>query len=612
MQKTSKKVNWLVISFAVLVFFSVLIWLVSTSCGSIRIKEVKILGGDGLTYSVDVYVPKTATNADPAPLVIWQFGGGSEGDFCATWGTELARRGYVVVLSDGAGRGSSQTKSALTADIDTSSDENKAYRMTEFSRNVFDAVIDFPFIDRENVTVIGHSIGSNIATGLTQYETQVKGRNIKNLILLEGMGWSSSTREKLGNTNVYALLSLKDHYWRGYTDESAQAKVEETMAGFFDGAVENPTMGTMYGDPQEGGSTCVRWTTKRLLHGSAPFVPSLKTDVIEYLQTVSPAPNPIDAGNIVSVWRDIFGGFAIAAMVWFIIEVTLSLVKTKFFSSLKTDIPRNIGIEKSSWISTTIVSIIGGVVIFVLVTSFVPVPTSKKIWNVDQYIKLVPYLMIIPLLDVVSFYFLFHLKKKREGLANAKNYGIAFEAGKKGPGWANVGKAALLGALVSAIVVGYLNFIKANFGINIQMTWLEYSSVNLETVLNCFPWILLYLWLFSVGQLSQNVVRRSVGLKNENLDVALSVFLNVLIAAAPMAIVALTQVIALNWHSSIFKATNIQTFYGMPLGLAVSTTIHTVLYRKTGTIWVGMFVCGIFMALMMCSGMMMTSMFLIG
>lgn len=110
--------------------------------------------------------------------------------------------------------------------------------------------------------------------------------------------------------------------------------------------------------------------------------------------------------------------------------------------------------------------------------------------------------------------------------------------------------------------------------------------------------------------MSQNVVRRSVGLKNENADIALSVFLNVLIAALPMAVISLIQVIALDWHSAIFKATNIQSFYGMSIGLAVTTTIHTVLYRKTGTIWVGMFVCGIFMALMTMSGNMMTNMFL--
>lgn len=96
-----KKVNWLVLSIAALILFSFLIFAVSSNFFTVRIKEIKVLGGDGLTYSVDAYVPDTATNENPAPLVIWQFGGGTEGDFAATWGVELARRGYVVVLSDG-------------------------------------------------------------------------------------------------------------------------------------------------------------------------------------------------------------------------------------------------------------------------------------------------------------------------------------------------------------------------------------------------------------------------------------------------------------------------------------------------------------------------------
>ena len=84
-------------------------------------------------------------------------------------------------------------KASLTADIDFSTDETRAYRMTEFARNVYDAVIDFPFVDRDNVTLIGHSMGSNISVGLTQYVTQVKGGKIANLITLWD-GIHSSTR----------------------------------------------------------------------------------------------------------------------------------------------------------------------------------------------------------------------------------------------------------------------------------------------------------------------------------------------------------------------------------------------------------------------------------
>lgn len=303
--------------------------------------------------------------------------------------------------------------------------------------------------------------------------------------------------------------------------------------------------------------------------------------------------------------------FAIMAMVWFIIELTLAVLTVKFFRPLVVSLPRNIGIEKSSWISTTIVSILGGIAVFVLATTYLPIP-STAVWNVDTYNKLAPYLIVVPFLDVISFYFLFHKKKKKEGLANAKNYGLAFEEGKRGPGWKNIGKAALVGVIVAGTILIYLDFIKRYFGINIQAWFVTYSFADLQTVANSGIFVLLFLWLFSVGQLSQNVVRRSIGLKNEKWDVALSVFINVLIAVLPMAIVAGAQVISLNWHSSLFKDTNIQLFYAMPFGIGIATTIHSVLYRKTGTIWVGMFVCGIFMGIMTCATMAFTSMFLIG
>ena len=603
--KKTKKIKGLALSFASLLCFSFLIYAVSSSFFSVRIKEIVVSADDGISYGADIYIPKTATNANPAPVVMFVLGGGSDGDFCADWGVELARRGYVAIVADGVGRGSSEYKASISqAKIDAS--EYSLYRMINYTSAIFDAMIDFPFINRSDVSLIGHSMGSNISTGLAQYYAG----QVKNLILLQGMGWTGTTRELIEDTNLYALLSLKDHYWRGYTDESAQTFVEEKMAAF-DASIANPQMGVMYGNPTEGGATMVRWSTQRILHGSAPFSASLKSDTLEFLQQVSPPPNPISPNDILSVWRDIFGMFAIISLVWFIIQLTLSILKTNAFNSLVVSLPRNIGIERSSWISTTIVSIIGGTVIFVLATTYLP-EAPKSIFNVDTYSKLAPYLLVIPLLDVVSFYFLFHRKKKKEGLANARNYGLAFEEGHRGPGWRNIAKAAVVGIAVSAVVFAYIAFIKHNFGINIQAWWVTYSAADLQTVANSGAFILLFLWLFSVGQLSQNVVRRSIGLKNEKLDIALSVLINVLIASIPMAIVAITQVVALDWHSAVFKATNIQTFYAMPIGIGVATTIHTVLYRKTGTIWVGMFVCGIFMAITTCSIMAFTSMFLIG
>lgn len=601
-----KRHNWLAISFAALVLCTVLIYAVSSAFFTVRIKQIKVLGDDGLTYACDIYVPKTATNANPAPTVMFNLGGGCVGDICSDWGIELARRGYVTVIADGVGRGSSEMKKNISKDT-VDAEENKIYRMTNYVRNIYDAFIDFPFVDTNDVTIIGHSVGTNISAGLTQFHAG----EIKSLIELEGMGWSGTSRELIKDTNLYALLSLQDHFWRGYTDESAEVYVEEQMANF-DPAIENPQMGVMYGDPNEGGATMVRWTSEKLLHGSAGFAPSLKTDALDFLQEVSPAPNPIASDNILSMWKDILGVFAILSLVWFIINLTLALVRTKTFNSLVVELPRNIGIEKSSWISTTLVSMIGGVAVFILATNYLPQQKTSILWNVDTYTKIAPYLLVCPLLDVVSFYFLFHRKKKIEGLASARNYGLAFEEGSKGPGWRNLLKAALVGIIVSGVVLTYISFIKRNFGINIQAWWQGYSMADLQTVANSGGMIILFLWLFSVGQLSQNVVRRSVGLKNEQLDIAVSVLINVLIAAVPMAIVALTQVVALNWHSSIFKATNIQTFYAMPIGIAIATTIHTVLYRKTGTIWVGMFVCGIFMGIMACATMAFTSMFLIG
>jgi len=86
--------------------------LIQTDFGNIKVEvvtidAVDIISGDALgTITGKLYVPKSATAANPAPAVLQLHGYQNDKDTSAAYALELARRGFVVLTIDEYGHGS--------------------------------------------------------------------------------------------------------------------------------------------------------------------------------------------------------------------------------------------------------------------------------------------------------------------------------------------------------------------------------------------------------------------------------------------------------------------------------------------------------------------------
>jgi len=455
---------------------------------------------------------------------------------------------------------------------------------------IYNAVKDFPFVDSNKLSIMGHSTGTDTAIGIVAAHPGA----FENVVCVLGIGWTRSPM--VPGTNVLGIVSLQDHFYRGATDESANNQMIE-MIKTYNPSIENPKVGVMYGDQSKGNAIKVLWTDPPVLHAAGSWNPFSISSAITFIGATAPAPNPIDAKNHISQWREVLGLLGMLAMIWFVISLALALLKTNFFMPLVSKMPPQIGYEGKNWWISLALSIFIAIVLFPLSGKItLPAPQYNGLFNVSFYNRIARYLVLLPIADGLVF-LLFHMKKKREGLAGARNYGFAWSEDSKKPEWALIGKSALLGCVVSFFVFTFMNFMERSWGVNFQWKTQYFSGVNFNTVVNSIGCILITLWVLSFTQLPFNILRRLEITKNDTKDTLIAVAINSVVAALPVLILAIIQIVQLYSHGTIFSNTVLQNFYTLPLCMAMLVSIHTVLFRKTGTIWPGMFVGGIFMGI---------------
>ena len=138
-KKRKSAVRFFLGTFAVLLACTILIWGFQSDWGRVKIKRISITGDNGGIISSLVYLPKTATNENPAQVVLICHGRSNHGHSNDTWSLELARRGYVVFSPDLSGGGHS----------DVNNREAQSLALAKY-------ITTLNYVDASNMTVIGY------------------------------------------------------------------------------------------------------------------------------------------------------------------------------------------------------------------------------------------------------------------------------------------------------------------------------------------------------------------------------------------------------------------------------------------------------------------------
>ena len=586
MEKTKIKKSTVafLISLCVLVCLSVLNWGVVTRWGNVKITHLTLVGDDGLKYTGIMYVPKGVDNENKAPANLMLHGNSGNARNHESWAVEFARRGFVVLSIDylGAGDGVQKASTSQTA-----------------PGEVFIKYLkECNFIDQERIVLSGHSLGCKPAYVLgAKYNVQI-------VIACGGVRATIPTpTEGPYYGNLLSLIGDSEHLRteeveRGNTLKSFQQN------GVDLGSDTEVVMGKLYGSFSEGNAKQAFFVDRQTHEGAFVTKQNLVYQ-IDFVQKAMEVPNPIDPNNQVWPIKDFIGLFGILAFAAFLICLFLFIIdQVPFFASIKQPLPRNIGLRGPG----LVISIVAAIVFpfIVLWTG------SFGLWDAIglNNFKLFPlqqanrsFVTVIGLnLMGLIMLVVFWLTDARKAKANLRDLGLTSEEKPTRLDWVLIGKSFLLSIIVCAIGWAYVAAVNATLGTEFYAWFFGVRQIASAKWTSYIPYIVVWMLCFVVTSLGLNVERRLPSTGSVIKDDLIAIVFNAFCACFTVTFIVILQnqlqyKLGLGTGALKFLTADMTRLWGMPVGMFVAGAGHTALYRKTGSIWPGVFLMGIFCAL---------------
>ena len=281
------------------------------------------------SYSVTMYVPKTATEANPAPTVFVLPGFTRTKTTMAQYCIELSRRGAVVFCMDPGAQGSTTANSTAGA--------NGIEYLVQYVYNNTD---DFKFCDKNRFGAVGHSAGGGNVITLA---SDMAGNSFETSIIkaVYDSGYikiSAAIKFKTLKCNAAMSYAYYDEgAFRYQTDTTAVEVIAKRFINEVNGSnlgIENVEYEKGYGSMTDG--------TYRIVHREKTNHCFEMYDNLSIANTVDFFNETLEIGSSVKgtkqIWfgKEFSNGIALAAAFTFIIALLGVLMETPFFATLKT------------------------------------------------------------------------------------------------------------------------------------------------------------------------------------------------------------------------------------------------------------------------------------
>lgn len=280
------------------------------------------------SYAVTMYVPNTATEENPAPVVFVLPGFTRTKATMAQYCIELSRRGAVVFTLDPGAQGSTTANSTAGA--------NGVEYLVQYVYNNSD---DFKFCDKNRFGAIGHSAGGGNVTTLA---ADMAGDSYQNSIIkaVYNSGYIKiSAANKFAKLNCNAAMSYAyydEGAFRYQTDTTAVEVISKRFINEVAGSAE--TYDTVEWDKDYGNMTN---GTYRVVHRELINHCFEMYDALSIANTIDFFNRSLAMGSGLSndsqIWfgKEFFNGLSLAAAFTFILALCGVLMNTPFFATLK-------------------------------------------------------------------------------------------------------------------------------------------------------------------------------------------------------------------------------------------------------------------------------------
>ena len=553
--------------------------LVQTS-GDVKIKDVRFSGTGGVTMSALLYVPPNATPQAPAPGVLAIHGYINSRETHSAYAIELARRGYVVLALDQTGHGYSAAP---------------AFANGYGGPDGLTYLRSLDIVDKRQVVLEGHSMGGwavLIAAGLQR-------DNYRSIAI------SGSSTGTLGAPNgdakfprnlgvVYALYDEFSGLMWGSPIPRDVVETDKLKALF--GTRERVQVEQLYGSVEAG-------TARKLYvpHQTHPWnhISSVAIgQVLDWVQATSTAPNALPPSDQIWQWKEFGTTLSLFGVLLLLFAVSALLLETPFWGSLREDPPSAHGASGAGYWIGVLLTLLIPIVLYVPVQEWAgEVIKPGPVLSQNLTTGLMCWALATGLISL-GLFCAWHVASARRHGATARTYGLTWAAPARTGG--QIAKTFLFALAV--VGAGYLSLVLTDvlFKTDFRM-WV----VAAKPLAPIRAWIFLcYVMPFTAFFIVSGLVLHGQ-LRREGESLPRAMMRNALLTVAGFVGFMVLQYVPLfSGGTMMFPNAHLLTILGFQLlfVLPVTGVVSTYLFYRTGHVFAGAFVNGLFVTWLLVGG----------
>lgn len=648
--KSSKSYKfWMSIALVLILISMIATSLIQSDFGNVRVSKIRIAAPEGQYVSAILYTPKDASADNKLPLVLVCHGSYNSKEMQAQNYVELSRQGFVVCTIDSYCHGLSSVENGDNGTVDSTDRYTCMIHTLEYLMATLD------YIDMDKIGLEGHSMGGfHCNDTVTYYLTREYlglGENPISAVLNmgcepyhtywglypslerldadslvkggvhEGIETDDSELEAIPVDINYGLVAAYNDEWFWTNNEgNPHYYLSEDRAKLFVNQVGNMVAETedvengKYYYGEVNGEECFRVIyVPHQIHPLNSFSYAGAYDCVEFFYNAFGTPNGheyIAPSNQVWFIKEIFNLMGLIGIFLFIVPCACMLMKTPYFSELEYahELPANPGPkDKKGKFVFSFAYILCAVIPPVLVmpvmfwwigqgTSETYVSDIPHVWNhffgQPNTNELAVWTGIVGLLIALVMFAAYRIYGKKNG-QTAKSLGLIIP--KK-----QIFKTFLLAVSVISFVYIITFFADWAFTTDFRFWMISVKVFNAENLVYTLIYVLPFLLFYLINSAVVNGFNRIDSLK-EWQSVALTCFGNVI--GILLMIIIEYGVLDIK-GSFVWNPMRIYNLFPLVVLIPVATILSRKLFKKTGNIYLGGILIGIFYTVMICANTM--------
>ncbi len=435
----TKKCKWLIVIALILIIGGgLLAYLIQTSGGTIKIKDIRFKASNGKMVSALLYIPAGVSKEKPAPGIVATHGYINSRETQDGFAIEFARRGYVVLAVDQTGHGFSDPPAFAQG---FGGMDSLAYLRT------------LDIVDLDNIGLEGHSMGG--WASVVAAATNPKG--YKAVVLASSstgtFGIPEGTETFPRNTAL--IFSKYDEFSQLMWGAAIPADIVKTdkLKKLF-GTTEDVEVGKLYGSIEKG--TARKLYQPPIIHPRVHFSQEGIGNAVEWMQMTLKGGKDIPVSSQIWYWKEIGTFIAMLGMLLLIFPLGQLLLQTKFFKEISEKPAQIKSANGFGWWVGAVLTVLIPLPVFLWAIGY-SAPEKLNPTALFAQINTTVIMMWACTVAVISLilFILWHVFFNRKKKASFVNYGVTWK--NKGLDFKKIGKSFLLALIIC--VAAYLTLL---------------------------------------------------------------------------------------------------------------------------------------------------------